>query len=497
MIKLLIVDDEAIIRTGIRNAIAWEEHGIEVVGESSDGKKALQQVALTQPDIVLTDLRMPIMDGLKLAETLKAVNPRIRVILLTGYNDTEDLVRAIKLGVSDYIFKPANSAEILETVLRVVEAMAAQRRQTEEALLHERFYEDNARLVKDALAARALDGRLTPEKALNRLREYRIPMYWEHSLLVEFRTREAQDYDFLRLLAALFRDKNHACVLLEDATRALVWIEGFTPDLCAEVTALLEGCAEIAPHLRGPAAVCRRPVTEQTLRACHRAAGAAIERGYLTPGARVVAAADEPPSPSPDALQRHCRRLFRAAYTDDRDAMRTALSELKEFLLESRPAEDAFRAIAELAWQLCHPLHDGAPGLRLSDEEPFEDLFAQLNVAAEGGAHAAAPDLFAEVARYVEANINRKISTEDVARALHLSIGHFCRCFKEQTGKSFIDWLHFTRIERAKLLLSNPQLKFYELAGMVGYADYKTFAKYFLRYVGISPRAYRQKLLRE
>ena len=88
MLKLLIVDDEPIVRIGIRDAIDWNAHGIRVTGECSNGQKAIQVAARERPDIVIADIRMPIMNGIDMAQTLKQLYHDILIIMLTGFSET-------------------------------------------------------------------------------------------------------------------------------------------------------------------------------------------------------------------------------------------------------------------------------------------------------------------------------------------------------------------------------------------------------------------------
>ncbi|MEG0542072.1 MAG: response regulator, partial [Angelakisella sp.] len=119
MLKLMVVDDEAVIRNGIRHSIGWSELGIEVVAEAANGLDASEKAISVQPDIIITDIKMPILDGLSFIKHIKNRLPYTHFILLSGYSDTKYLKEAINLGVEDYIFKNANSQEIIDVVTKV------------------------------------------------------------------------------------------------------------------------------------------------------------------------------------------------------------------------------------------------------------------------------------------------------------------------------------------------------------------------------------------
>jgi two-component system response regulator YesN len=117
MYSVLLVEDEDIIRKGIRYSVPWEEHGYTVVGEARNGVEGKELIQTLNPDIVITDIEMPVMNGLEMIIETKCQNDYV-AILLTGYSDFEYAKEAIRIGVSDYILKPLNQEEMLEALDR-------------------------------------------------------------------------------------------------------------------------------------------------------------------------------------------------------------------------------------------------------------------------------------------------------------------------------------------------------------------------------------------
>ena len=118
MLKVFLVEDEFVIREGIKNNIDWKAHGYEFCGEAGDGELAYPMIQKLRPDIVITDIRMPFMDGLELARIVRKELPDTRIIILSGHNEFEYARKAITLGVNDYLLKPVSSRDILEAVDR-------------------------------------------------------------------------------------------------------------------------------------------------------------------------------------------------------------------------------------------------------------------------------------------------------------------------------------------------------------------------------------------
>ena len=139
MIKVFLVEDESIIRQGIKNNIDWKSNGFELVGEAGDGEYAYPMILKSRPDILLTDVRMPFMDGLELSRLVKKALPNTKIIVLSGYNEFDYAKEAIKIGISDYLLKPVTSASLLEALKKVADLILEEQ---EHYRLLERYFID-------------------------------------------------------------------------------------------------------------------------------------------------------------------------------------------------------------------------------------------------------------------------------------------------------------------------------------------------------------------
>ena len=137
MVKVFLVEDEAIIRHGIRDNIDWASHGFEFAGEAGDGEYAYPLILKAQPDILVTDIKMPFMDGLELSRLVKKTLPRTRIIVLSGYNEFEYAKEAIKIGISDYLLKPVSSAGLIDALKKAADEIREER---EKSRLLERYF---------------------------------------------------------------------------------------------------------------------------------------------------------------------------------------------------------------------------------------------------------------------------------------------------------------------------------------------------------------------
>ncbi|KHF35425.1 putative response regulatory protein [Paenibacillus sp. P1XP2] len=142
MYKVLLVDDEAIARMGIRSTFDWEVNGFELVGEASNGQRAMKWVESKEIDILITDIAMPVMDGLELARRTREICPWVKVLLLSCHSDFEYVREGIRLGAFDYILKPMLSAESLKTVL--YEMRHSLQKEKEDHRILEQYKEKNS-----------------------------------------------------------------------------------------------------------------------------------------------------------------------------------------------------------------------------------------------------------------------------------------------------------------------------------------------------------------
>ena len=151
MMKVFLVDDEIAIRESLRNSFPWEEKGFQLVGEAPDGEMALPMIRDLNVDILLTDIRMPFMDGIRLCEEVQRTMPWVERILLSGYDDFEYARKAISLGVREYLLKPVTAKELESALDRVRKQIEEKRRERENlSAMASRMRSENA-LLRDKL----------------------------------------------------------------------------------------------------------------------------------------------------------------------------------------------------------------------------------------------------------------------------------------------------------------------------------------------------------
>ena len=171
--KVFLVDDEIVIREGIRESFPWEDTPYSLVGEAPDGEMALPIIRDTNPDIVITDIKMPFMDGLELCRELKSQMPWIGIIVLSGYDEFEYARQCIKLGVREYLLKPINSADLREALDKVSAQLKEERKTLEHAASLRARMEDGGKFLKEKLIGSLFSDETALEDAHDVLKQLR------------------------------------------------------------------------------------------------------------------------------------------------------------------------------------------------------------------------------------------------------------------------------------------------------------------------------------
>ena len=169
--RVLLADDEEEIRTGISLKIDWSALGFSLVGEAGNGEEALELAEQLRPDVVLTDIKMPFMDGLELCRRLRQSLPGARLVVFSGFDDFEYARQAVSMGVSEYILKPINAPELSQVLTRLREQLDRQRLERRDMETLRRRYEESLPVLRELFYTRLLGGQLPPKQIQDRDRK--------------------------------------------------------------------------------------------------------------------------------------------------------------------------------------------------------------------------------------------------------------------------------------------------------------------------------------
>ena len=186
--KVILVDDEAEVIDVIEQKIAWNELGFEVVGSATNGVKALELVEKTQPDVVITDIKMPYMDGLELSKRLNDDYRNIHIIIFTGFDEFEYAKEAVHLEVEEYMLKPINSDELTECLKRVKNSLDLEREEKLNVQKLENYFNDVLPILQTNLFVSLIEGRVDEEEYVKFVDYYKIDLKGPFYCCVVFHT---------------------------------------------------------------------------------------------------------------------------------------------------------------------------------------------------------------------------------------------------------------------------------------------------------------------
>lgn len=517
--NLILVDDEDIVRRGIAQCVPWGENGFTLCGLFEHGRQALEFIESHPVDVVISDINMPHMDGLSLSRILAERFPSIMVLLLTGYDDFEYAQEAVKHQVRQFLLKPITAAElsgVLKTVQQELDRLRHRERQ--QALMQEKLTMSFP-LLKERFLMRLVTGRIEAD-GMTRRRDYfqwrdlkgyyqvllfRIPEEWsdlQRITLLEYLKSRAGKED------EVFQNSDEQILLLLQELKS--------PDLgrrAAEVARDgFRQAEEISPL---QISVGSGEVVESVydLQRSYRGARTAADYSRLIGLNQVVSITElrDRGRISPEGFVALARKLLDRLKEGRRNETEAALEEIFAYLEEHylTPAEAA-HYLNRLHIELFYFL----PEIGIETGEALE-----LNLKPEIlGSVASAREFFRGMINTIEDRIadrrhdmlisrierakkiiasrfaEKEFSLKDICNELYLSTSQFSLLFKEGTGQTFVEYLTACRIEEAKKLLKTSDLKGYEVAEAVGYADPRYFSIIFKKVSGMTAMEYRRSL---
>ena len=508
MKKIVIADDDFLVRTYLKQMLPWEERGFVIAGDAKNGREALALVRSENPILLITDICMPVMNGIDLIKELKAAGSSVHILVLSCHDDFSYVKEAMRLGIDDYILKTDLTPEKMEEFLsRCVPAAGEEAPEIPDTDDLVRI--GRGKLRQDFFAAFTRGAGEEELRALARAGGIDAQVQLAGVLLVHIRDWERRRKEFSPDgFASFCRAFHDLCRDLCDRDGAALRTELFQPVEGAADWGLLADYA-----LRGGTAHADRSL---------QATAAGLERmmeRYLGVETVIVAAA---PVRSLMALQDVWRRLYTgrdALFYEEAGcipaqglvpagAAGAAHEEMLARLVRAMQddgaeeiravAEDFFALLSEqriVPQELDRLLRKRLTGWMGGPFETFARLRSELGawLAKEGVQRQLPHPAIRSAMRYMEEHCHEDLSQTEVADHVHLNATYFSTLFKKTTGVSFREHLARLRIGRVQERLRTEDGGIKVIAAAEGFVDYPYFCKLFKRIVGVSPGTYRQR----
>ena len=518
MYRVIIVDDEPVIRKGLRETIEWDSLGLEVAGEAADGVEALKLCRAIRPEILITDIRMPEMDGLQLIQEVKKLDFDVKITILSGYSDYDYLKAAIRLGVDNYLLKPIDNDELISNLKNAVNeieqeaVVVRQIRQGSELLRSNtlrRLVTGNIRLdeLKEKADFLNLDVSAEAYACAACAMPREIPSARREQLARHVNDLTVDALPGGRLVAFLDGDGNLALLIAHDA--APHSREGLARTLEA-VAALAEG--EQVPLTIG---VGRPAARLEEVQAAYESARACLEYGVFLKNGGVLWYDGLPEAAPPDrALEgTDFERMAGLIRRGDREGLRHWLEETMDAMTSGgapslSQAQNLLMHIAVRMTECFQETYGGINAFRNPVDFDFAQLFALRRFSEmREWLLALSEKLFSEnqtvlgkgtsvvglALAYIAEHYREGVTLKQVAAECHINTSYLGQIFKRETGSAFTDYVNAMRVREAQRLLANPALKVYEVAERVGFTDYHYFLKIFKKVTGTTPKDLRNQ----
>ncbi|KOY17619.1 response regulator [Paenibacillus xylanivorans] len=537
--KALIVDDEKHVRDAIKLLGQWEAAGIDTLYEAADGYEAVAAITAHQPQIVLSDMRMPGKDGMALLEWISVHAPNSKVLVISGYDDFELVRHAIRYGGTDYLLKPVEADELNSSLFRAVdawkEADAVRMQSTRQSMVVNQMRPH----YHDRLLTELVVGRGSNNSQFQRLRdELNLPKqidscsvavtslsHLDAQCLAKYRSQpDLLVFSVLNICAEMLSPPAEGVVFRQldqpDEVVLLYWGQ------CSSLQTILEKVNDgleqtIQRRLHFGISSCEFYPTG-TSGAYQEASMRLWRRNALQTKQCIHDTLESSIGNKGLRLSTFEEPLRLAAMSGRASSVSNAVAEWIDPItrLDVVTAEQIQQWVDEMEWMIGRWLDDAAGAPPEEEDETIEEQpipFAELPLDREGllslsllrslleqrllaagkaltAHHHATPDPMSEIARYMDAHYQEDLSLQQIAARFYLSREYISRKFKQQFGLNWSEYLGKLRINNAKLLLQNPSLRIAKISEMVGYQDEKYFSKVFKKMEGITPGEYRKTL---
>lgn len=500
--KLLVVDDDRYAREGILSSLPLEELGIRNVMQTHDGKTALEIVRWFSPDIIITDICMPRMDGLAFAAAVKKMQPECKLIFITGFAEISYLKQAIELSAVAFVEKPLQPDELLRAVQTAIQ------RFQEGQNLHQRT-ENLRKLQRQQLASLMMRTNKDMDELHRLCDKVRYPSCAAYRCLA-LRTGQQDAYEVMTLLESEataqhfhclmeLREEKQIHVLLGGKKQQVTRVEAFVSDLLQKLPGIIIG--------EGNTVFSLEQVHESRKTACRMLEGAFYDQTcrYFPYQARVRAAT---------ILSMDTYANFSRLLEEDIERLPEWLDDLLDQITAA--ASDRVETVKSLMVFILRELYQRYPELYgkvygISQPHELEEFvlsvtcvqqYKEMLVVLFDALQAlqASNTRFGQIVRDAKAFIVQHIHESDlglkeIAANVNFSAAYLNVVFRAETGMTVKQYLIECRLKEAKHLLRNPNVRISEIAERCGYSNPNYFTKAFKEATGITPGEYRERRL--
>ena len=535
--SVLLVDDvEDVIRI-IMKKLDWESMGLVIIGHAANGVEALEMAEELSPDIVMTDIKMPYMDGLTLCKKLKELSRTIRVIIFSGFDEFEYAKEAIKMEAAEYLLKPVNAVELKEVFERVkndLDRELDEKRNTDKLRA---YYMESLPVLQESFYMALLEGRIAPEQIGRYMDSYQVQLQGPYYVVAVLHLsqqsleEESRMDPFLQAVSV----RKFAEEQVEDRWRSRVVIYLGDIIMISQMHSreeMLEYTNEMDRLCRMAKKVCNARITAgigylcdnlEQLPLSYQGAKQAVSYRVLYGNTRAISISEVEPAEHvelnwEDVYSTYIQQIMKKVRVGEQDGLEKAISQFTEWLSGEQISMQKYRIVMmELVAELfrftaSHNLNPenvfGGNGdvysqvLQMESAEVLDRWLRRVCTNLQNAVMNERQDstkFFVKNAEeYVKEHFaDQDLGVDEVCRKLNVSAAYFSTIFKKETGKTFVRYLTDYRMEKAVNMLMTGNEKTYVIAEKVGYAEPNYFSYVFKKQFGMSPSKYKAERLEQ
>ncbi|MCG7377712.1 response regulator [Paenibacillus sp. ACRSA] len=539
MYRVLLVDDEEDVREGLVVEVDWEALDLRIVGLAENGREALEMAERVEPDIVITDISMPFMDGLELARRLRERNPLVKVVILTGYDEFDYARQAVSISVDEYLLKPFSAGHLMELLTRLRAQMAAEVAERENVQHLREHYFTSLPLLQADLLATLLHRQKSPAYIHGKAKQcglnfdgqrYGVSVLTLHmdgdrrgaaKSWGESSDAELKQFAALNIAEEIWTEHEAGHAFKHQDTVVLLYVDrwGGVDGEKRQQMALQNVLRSINHYLRIPATVGSGALVSTVTEMKHAYEDALLALDYrLVPGTdSLIYIADVERQAAgklrfDELKQQTLTRCLKAGTEAEliealeiifrEITVEHGRSDIQLYLIEvltavwkaAQASGEAMEDIFGAGFQLYADMFR-LPGLTEAQGRVKEVCMLVQKRIASGRQHVYKDIVEQALAYTKEHYADPELSIQKVCGHLHISSGYFCGIFKKEVQLTFLQYVMQIRMEAAKELLRSSELKAFQIAERVGFAEPNYFSFCFKKHTGISPKEYRKQLV--
>ena len=535
--KVFLVEDEYIVREGIKNNIDWEKNGYDFCGEASDGELAFPMISEKRPDIVITDIRMPFMDGIELSRMIKEEYPEIKIIILSGHEEFEYAKAAIQIGVEEYLLKPINGDELLQVVNRVAQKIKEENESRE--TLQEGEEDENFEYAKRQLLSSLIDDNASLSDAMEQGKKIHLNLmaqcYNIMMLKLQRKNKEQgfsqRNLELYKTMQDTLKEQDGQSIMFDRAPegKVILFMGSGEEEIRRNMDVFAGQLREILPEYEDVTYFGSVGVPVMRLRELgesYEAASHGFSYRFLTEPNQIVdnhTVFDQTRNEkkfscsigSVDIQNLDKQKIESFLKGGEMDEIHFFVEEYMKNTGDAGKNSMIFRQyiVMDMFFAASHFLTQITDG-REQLGEPFEspeqmqkivsdleatvvyikELFTKVMQVRDAQTTEHNSDVVENAKKYISENYHdEELTLNTVAHEVNVSPNHLSAMFSQKTGQTFVKYLTDVRMHRAKELLKCTSKRSNEICEEVGYRDPHYFSHLFKKNVGCSPIQYRER----